>query len=263
MDPLVNQIKELIRDGEKINISERHPADPDGFFPEYVGGPEFDAWMAKIHILNERHLKFYPLYKDIDNVYSSHKKKWGETCDEMLSLLRAVVGDTDFFEGRSVKIEGCDKKRQAVSNRIFIVHGHDDAAKNEVARTLEKVDLEAIILHEQASGGRTIIEKIEEYTDVAFGIVLYTDCDLGRAKESPVEEEKSRARQNVVFEHGYLIGKLGRSNVCALVKGDIETPGDISGVIYIPFDSGGAWKLSLVKEMHTAGLDVDANKLLR
>jgi predicted nucleotide-binding protein len=146
-------------------------------------------------------------------------------------------------------------------NKVFIVHGHDNEAKQEVARTLEKAGFEAIILHEQADGGLTIIEKIEKYTDVAFAVVLYTECDLGRSKETDASCEKFRARQNVVFEHGYLIGRLGRNNVCAIVKGNVETPGDISGVVYTPMDKDGAWKIQLGKNIKNAGLDVDFNKL--
>ena len=147
------------------------------------------------------------------------------------------------------------------SNRVFIVHGHDNEAKQEMARTLEKAGFEAIILHEQADGGLTIIEKIEKYTDVAFAVVLYTECELGRSREADASSEKYRARQNVVFEHGYLMGRLGRKNVCAIVKGDVETPGDISGVVYTPLDKNGAWKMQLGKNMKNAGLDVDLNKL--
>lgn len=114
--------------------------------------------------------------------------------------------------------------------KIFIVHGHDNEVKLEVARFIEKIGLEPIILHEQVNSGMTVIEKIEKYSDVEFGIVLYTPCDLGYVKGKK-KEKKARARQNVVFEHGYLIGKLGRNNVCALVKGDIELPNDISGIV--------------------------------
>lgn len=145
------------------------------------------------------------------------------------------------------------------SNKVFIVHGHDNAAKESVVRFLEKIDMEAIILHEQADKGKTIIEKIEEYTDVAFAIVLYTPCDLGRAKNE--SKDKMRARQNVVFEHGYLIGKLGRNRVCALVKDNVETPGDISGVVYKKMDDNKAWMYEIYKEMKAAGIQIDANKL--
>ena len=93
-------------------------------------------------------------------------------------------------------------------SKVFIVHGHDNAAKEAVARFVEKIGLEAIILHEQASSGNTIIEKIEANSNVGFGIVLYTPCDLGASQEKK-DELKPRARQNVVFEHGYLMGKIG------------------------------------------------------
>ena len=130
-----------------------------------------------------------------------------------------------------------------------------------MARTLEKGGFEAIILNEKPDIGKTIIEKIEYYSEVSFAVVLYTGCDFGRDKETSVENEKLRARQNVVFEHGYLIAKLGREHVCALVKGDIETPGDIDGVVYIPMDTGGAWKHKLANNMKAVGLTVDMNKL--
>jgi|GEM_PF-2437620 len=152
------------------------------------------------------------------------------------------------------------EQQKIMSNKIFIVHGHDTAAKLEMARTLENADFEAIILHEQASVGKTVIEKIEANTDVSFAVVLYTQCDMGRAIGAKVDEERYRARQNVVFEHGYLIGKLGRECVCALVKGNIETPSDISGVVYITMDDAGAWKMKLAKEMKSTGLPVDMNK---
>lgn len=143
---------------------------------------------------------------------------------------------TNYPPVQSVSI---NRKEKQMSNKIFIVHGHDNEAVQEMARTLEKGGFEAVILHEQPDAGLTIIEKIERYTDVAFAVILYTECDIGRDKESPVENEQYRARQNVVFEHGYLISKLGRDHVCALVKGDVETPGDISGVLYVPMNANG------------------------
>ena len=146
-------------------------------------------------------------------------------------------------------------------SKVFIVHGHDNAAKESLARFVEKIGLEAIILHEQASSGQTIIEKIEENTNVGFAIVLYTACDVGASKEEK-DQLKPRARQNVVFEHGYLIGKIGRKNVCALVKGNIETPNDISGVVYIKMDESKAWKYQVAKEMKACGYEFDPSKLL-
>jgi predicted nucleotide-binding protein len=142
--------------------------------------------------------------------------------------------------------------------KVFIVHGHDNEAKQEVARFLEHLRVEPIILHEQASAGMTIIEKIEHYSnDADFALVLYTPCDRGRGALETKVQARNRARQNVVFEHGYLMAKFGRENVCALVKGDIEIPNDASGVVYVALDAGGAWRLEVVKELRAAGYSVN------
>lgn len=146
-------------------------------------------------------------------------------------------------------------------SKVFIVHGHDDAAKSEAARFVESLGFKAIILHEQASLGDTIIEKIEKNSNVGFAIVLYTPCDEG-APKGKKDHLKPRARQNVVFEHGYLMAKIGRKNVCPLVKGDLETPTDISGIVYTPMDEGEAWKSKVAKEMRDCGYEVDFNKIL-
>lgn len=140
---------------------------------------------------------------------------------------------------------------------VFIVHGRDNEAKQEVSRFIDSLGLKAIILHEQASAGMTIIEKIERYAGEAdFALVLYTPCDHGRGANESNVRPNNRARQNVVFEHGYLMAKLGRENVCALVKGQIETPNDISGVVYVPLDPAGGWKGQVVKELRECGYSV-------
>lgn len=143
--------------------------------------------------------------------------------------------------------------------KVFIVHGRDEAAKQEVSRFIEKVGLEAIILHENASLGMTIIEKIEHYSnDVDFALILYTACDHGRGIHESTIPPKDRARQNVVFEHGYLMAKLGRENVCPLVKGNIETPNDMSGVVYVSLDNSGGWKNTVAKELKSCGYSINS-----
>ena len=139
-------------------------------------------------------------------------------------------------------------------SQVFIVHGHDEIAKLDVARFVSGLGLEPIILHMQASSGMTIIEKIERYSNVGFGIVLYTPCDVGQKVGDLTGQH--RARQNVVFEHGYLIGKLGRPRVTAVVKGEVETPNDISGVVYVGMDEAGTWQEQLKLEMRGAGYHV-------
>jgi len=145
------------------------------------------------------------------------------------------------------------------SNDVFVVHGHDETAKEQLARFLEKLGLKAIILHEQPDQGRTIIEKFEDYAEqVGFAVILLTPDDLGAAKVQAVQG--SRARQNVIFELGYFAGKLGRGKTCLLRKGDVEIPSDLYGVIYSDLDANGGWKMKLVQEMKAAGLDFDANR---
>lgn len=144
------------------------------------------------------------------------------------------------------------------NNKVFIVHGHN-SLKTEVELFLTKLGLEPIILHKQANMGKTIIEKIEKYTDVGFGIVLYTPDDEGCVKGN--SELSSRARQNVVFEHGYLIGKLGRDRVCALVVDNVEKPGDIDGIVYVNVDDNGYWKVAVANDMKAVGFNIDLNKV--
>jgi predicted nucleotide-binding protein len=152
-----------------------------------------------------------------------------------------------------------------LSKKVFVVHGHAGEPKEAVARFLGTLGLDAVILHEQANGGRTIIEKFEKNADDAgFAVVLLTPDDVGGKKQGLVASMlKPRARQNVVFELGYFIGKLGRSHVCALKLGDVEEPSDISGVVYVPYDGSGAWKTALGRELEEAGYEIDWNSVMR
>jgi predicted nucleotide-binding protein len=150
----------------------------------------------------------------------------------------------------------------SASHRVFVVHGHDDGLKNEVARFLEKLDLEPIVLHEQSNSGQTIIEKFENHADVGFAVVLLTPDDTCSSSKGRENVARFRARQNVIFEFGYFIGRLGRHRVCGILKGDVDVPSDYSGVVYVPVDNGGAWKYLLVKELKSAGMNVDANRAI-
>jgi predicted nucleotide-binding protein len=151
-------------------------------------------------------------------------------------------------------------ERKSSSRDVFVVHGHDESARETLARFIEKLGLRAVILQEQPKGGRTIIEQLEEYSDVGFAIVLMTLDDIG-VSVGETEESKLRARQNVIFEFGYFLGKLERNKVRILRKGDVEIPSDLQGVLYIPMDSAGAWRMELAKEIKNAGIDVDLNKV--
>jgi len=142
--------------------------------------------------------------------------------------------------------------------QVFIIHGHNTSLKESVARFLKGLGLEPIILHEQPNRGATIIEKFEVHSDVAFAVALLTGDDEGKAAGGDVLNR--RARQNVLFEFGFFVGKLGRQRVCALVETGLEIPSDYQGVVYIPADPSGRWKMELVRELKAAGLEVDANR---
>lgn len=145
-------------------------------------------------------------------------------------------------------------------HKIFIVHGHNEATLHETARLLEKLDQDIIILREQPNEGRTIIQKFEDYADVGFAIVLLTGDDRGGPAKAAYEDQSLRARQNVILELGYFLGRLGRHRVCALFQKGVEIPSDYSGVLYIELDQHGGWRFSLAKELKAAGLSVDMNK---
>lgn len=140
--------------------------------------------------------------------------------------------------------------------KVFIVHGHNGELKEAVARLIERQGIETIILHEQANLGDTIIEKFERNSDVGAAVCLFTADDLGRAKADSTD--RKRARQNVVFEAGYFIGKLGRKNVLLIADQGVEIPSDLQGVVYT--DSGN-WQLSVLKELKAIGFNIDYNKI--
>ncbi len=151
---------------------------------------------------------------------------------------------------------------EKILSKVFIVHGHDEAAKHAVTRFVEKLGLEAIILDEQPSEGLTIIDKFEEYADEAgFAIVLLTHDDVGSSKATG--KRKPRARQDVIFELGYFFRGLGSKRVCALYKEGVELISDIPGLVYVSMDSENAWQLKLEQEMRNVGLPVNPNKLLQ
>ena len=148
----------------------------------------------------------------------------------------------------------------AAPRKAFVVHGHDEGAREAVARFLERIGFEAIILHERPNKGRTLITKFsEEAAGVGFAVVLITPDDPGKAERAV--DLGPRARQNVVFELGFFIGKLGPERVVAVVKGDVELPSDYDGVLYVSLDKED-WQNKLGMELQAAGFEFDWNKVM-
>ena len=178
------------------------------------------------------------------------------------SLLKSMIDQIRTYwldESEPIEPDSDLENTKPSSNKVLIVHGTDAGIKNEVARLIEKLGLEAIILEEQPSMGRTLIDKFEQMTDeVEFATVLLTPDDEGRKKDT--DKLTPRARQNVILELGFVSASLGRHRVCALRKGNVEIPSDYSGVVYVSMDDQD-WKLKYIRELKTAGYEVDANRI--
>jgi predicted nucleotide-binding protein len=203
---------------------------------------------------------------DADEPFQRRTKELHDDLDYKIGSLESILARLELIpEGANVS-SFAFSGRPTVGNppvkskKVFVVHGHDDAAKLATARFVEKLGLEAVILHEQASGGQTVIEKVEGHSDVGFAVVLLTPDDVGAPKATP-NELKPRARQNVIFELGYFVGKLGRKNVCVLYKG-VEIPSDFEGVVRVEMDTASAWHVQLAREINHAGIEVDLNKAI-
>jgi len=173
-----------------------------------------------------------------------------------LGILRSAVKNLEErLEDHTPEVRVPAKQSATLSRRVFIVHGHDAGPKEAVARFLQAIGFQPIILHEQPNQGRTIIDKFEANADVGFAVVILTPDDPCGGTY--------RARQNVILELGYFAGALGRNRVCALQKGKIEWPSDVVGVVYTAFDDAGAWKTELAKELQAAKYEIDWNKVMR
>ena len=177
---------------------------------------------------------------------SIDREKYLEGLESASVLLESMIDEVEeYWEENepTTSIPITNGKRSESTNKVFLIHGRDEGARNTVARFLGQLRLEPVILAEQASQGKTIIEKFESHAQVRFAIALLTPDDAGSLSNE--DTPRPRARQNVIFELGYFIGRLGRDGVCALTKGEVEIPSDYSGVVYIPLDDGG-WKFDLV-----------------
>ncbi len=175
---------------------------------------------------------------------------------------RNVRNIDDYQARRAAWLSANSPKEDApvAAETVFLVHGHDHGARHEVARVIQQLTgAEPVILDEQASRGRTLVEKFEQHATAArFAVVLLTADDIGGPRDGM--RQQPRARQNVVFELGYFFGTLGRDHVVVLITAGVEKPSDVDGLGYIRYPDGD-WKVELAREMTAAGLHADRTKL--
>ena len=174
---------------------------------------------------------------------------------------KSPIQEPEVIPEKVIIAEAQEKYEPEISDTVLVVHGHDDKSKVSVVRFIEKLGLKAVILHEQEKAGQTIIEKFERNAAISgYAVVILTPDDTGALKEHP-DDATLRARQNVIFGLGYFCGALGRAKVSVLVKEGGEILCDDLGVAYTLMDPEGTWQLSLARDMKSAGLSFDANRI--
>jgi predicted nucleotide-binding protein len=255
---VLNTLKELAAQGKVLVPQGGTP------FSGYNGDmqPDYVSWrLQAIDAIDKLGKQAQPLLKEIE---SDERGMYffEDSAQRVLGVLMAAIA---IAERQSVPLPAATasetKQSTATSTEaVFIVHGHDQALLQQVARFIEGLGIKPVVLFEEPGKGQTIIEKLESRSDVPFAVVLFTPDDLGRAAKE--KELHPRARQNVILELGYFLGKLGRSNVVALYDESVELPSDYRGVEYVKIDAEGAWKLRLAKELKAAGLSVDMNRAI-
>jgi len=212
------------------------------------------------------HIRFSPSITFGGMTDADYIPSWNSGRAELVNLIDTMIEELSLFGSPS---EGNTESNVARAEKlmeqsVFIVHGRDEEMKQSVARALEKLGIEAIILHEQPNKGRTVIEKFLDYGEIAsFAIVLLSPDDLAFEKDDEPKDAKFRARQNVVLELGFFLGKLGRDRVVAIHReaDRFEMPTDYSGVLFVPYDRRGTWQFEMVRELKEAGYQADANLL--
>jgi predicted nucleotide-binding protein len=256
------ELAERIRLGEEIRDRQvRSDSDLDQMRADYYTWEEVSERLLRSRFTTGKVADgFRPVAYLGSGARSSLQEEWTRTKEDVTRQLRKLYSITQQLDLYELEVEPVAAQVGVPGTKVFIVHGHDGDTKQQVATFLEKIlGKRPIILHEQPNRGRTIIEKFEDHAaEIGFAVVLLTADDVGAAKDEPTN--KPRARQNVVFEHGFFVAKLGRSRVVAIHEEGVELPSDLSGVLYHPL--AGNWQMDLARELKAAGISVDLSAAL-
>jgi len=249
----LDQVQELRSNGRNSPFLTIWKQNAEGTLHAYYGP-------GSLQLAQFRRIRFSPSSFVIGGPETPFIRAFSEGAEIAESYLRSRISE---LEEEAAELVVAPNEEGGVSRevtrKVFVVHGHDHGSKETVARFLSQLGLDPIILHEKPNEGRTIIEKFEHHANVACALVILSPDDVGWAKSAP-EFQEERARQNVIFELGFFVGRLGRNRTFALLLSGVTKPSDFEGVLYIPMD-GDSWKMEIIRELKAVGMDVDANKV--
>ncbi|MES2580286.1 MAG: nucleotide-binding protein [Pseudomonadota bacterium] len=277
MNSSVSKIDKLIETGEEFQW-ENYSVVSNGRRFGHIA-PAWTTWVSRIENIlkqtskpsSEPYVYFNAANKvAIEGNFSDKFDFAKENYIKALLKLKTLMNEGDIFDDLLKPTDPIDtikpqkKINSAVlsqsNKKVFIVHGHDHALKIELEVFLSHIGLKPVVLHREVDGGQTIIEKFEANSDVSFAFILLTPDEISYTlDQASIKDEQrkkeTRARPNVIFEFGYFVAKLGRHKVCALHKGDVAIPTDLSGFIYKKVDNNvEEIGFSLIKELKAAGL---------
>ena len=209
------------------------------------------------HELYETHVR--GTYSRMCIRHALHAREPHRSLESDIRELDAIVRELDRHAG--LDADAAHGTEPGANNKVLVVHGRKHEVRERLARFLMKLGLEPVLLDEQAAMGRTLIEKLEAQAGASFAVVILTGDDIGGLVGARGALQR-RARQNVIFELGFSVGRLGREHVCALYEEGVELPSDIHGVEYTPLDPAGAWRGKVARELYEAGFRFDPLKII-
>lgn len=269
MDSKLDIVHRLLDEGKKFTFS--NFCLPNSFYPgQYAGDdtPEWSAFKIRVNnIVKDIVAEDSPAMTLVDIgitvlTEGNGPDNFNVAKANLIKALETVAETMENDIYGELKKDKSSAKSAALSNKVFIVHGHDNSLKTDVERFIHELGLIPVVLHREADQGATIIEKFEKHSDVGYAFILLTPDEISYTidQASLIETERKieyRARPNVIFEFGYFVGKLGRNRVCCLYKGNVTVPSDLSGLIYKKIEESiDPQAYSIIKELKAAGYNI-------
>ncbi len=175
---------------------------------------------------------------------------------------------TDKFLAKPKTAAAPTGPQSSAKRRVLVISGTDDAMKQALTKALGKLLLVPVMLCEEPGHGRKIVERFTaDYVDVGLAVVLLSPDDYVFSKTEESSKRRLKPRQDVIFELGYLLGKLGKEKVLVLFreseKNEFEVRLDFEGINSAPFDSLDSWKLALLRALADNGYNVEGDRILK